>query len=199
MRRINQSFLFFIIGFLALAVSVFAAEFRVDSNIDLIDSNPGDNVCATISSTCTLRAAVQEANALSGTDTIIIPAGIYNLSIPGKGEDLNETGDLDITDDLSITGSHADETIIDGSGLDRVFQVFESSNVAICCVTIRNGRTFDGEHGGGIFSQGTLTINNSTISGNLADKRGGAIFNDSGILELNASTISISLLFRCIS
>ena len=35
----------------------------VDSPLDLGDANPGDGDCATTESTCTLRAAIEEANA----------------------------------------------------------------------------------------------------------------------------------------
>jgi CSLREA domain-containing protein len=45
-----------------------AAVFTVNSNSDLSDSKPGDGVCHTGAAvpTCTLRAAIQEANALAG-------------------------------------------------------------------------------------------------------------------------------------
>lgn len=40
------------------------------SSSDSPDANPGDGSCATSSGQCTFRAAIQEANALNGTDTI---------------------------------------------------------------------------------------------------------------------------------
>src|SRR5687767_2799245 len=57
-----------------------AASFTVNSTIDAPDAVPGDAVCATSAGICTLRAAIQEANALSGQDTISVPAGTYVLS-----------------------------------------------------------------------------------------------------------------------
>ena len=45
-------------------------------------------------------------------------------------------------------------------------------------VTIRNGGT--GGSGGGIFNVGTLTLTNSTVSGNNADGDGGGIYNANG-------------------
>ena len=40
-----------------------AATFTVNSATDAVDATPGDGVCATAGSVCTLRAAIQEANA----------------------------------------------------------------------------------------------------------------------------------------
>jgi parallel beta-helix repeat protein len=50
-----------------------AAGFVVDSNSDnnmAHDKNPGDGLCASWFDECTLRAAIEEANALAGADTI---------------------------------------------------------------------------------------------------------------------------------
>jgi uncharacterized delta-60 repeat protein/CSLREA domain-containing protein len=49
----------------------------VDDVGDGADAVPGDGTCATASATCTLRAAVEEANATDGIDTVrfAIPAG----------------------------------------------------------------------------------------------------------------------------
>ena len=56
------------------------ATFTVNNNAtDTGDFFAGDGVCETASGNgvCTLRAAVQEANALAGTDTIILPVGDF--------------------------------------------------------------------------------------------------------------------------
>lgn len=58
---------------------LYAATFIVNSTGDGADANPGDGVCETATpGECTLRAAIQEANALAGTDTI-------HFNIPGAG------------------------------------------------------------------------------------------------------------------
>src|SRR5262245_25876067 len=99
----------FVLGAAILASgSGFAAEFVVDSTTDAVDSKPGDGVCATAAGVCTLRAAIQEANAHAGKDAITLPAGSYLLAIAGPGEDAAATGDLDITDDLVLTGAGAE-------------------------------------------------------------------------------------------
>jgi CSLREA domain-containing protein len=47
-----------------------ATTFVVNSTGDDPEAMPGDGVCATAAATCTLRAAIEEANAHSGLDTI---------------------------------------------------------------------------------------------------------------------------------
>lgn len=99
-------------------LSVFAADFIVNDTADAVDATPGDGICATATPTCTLRAAVMEANALAGADTITVPAGLYTLSITGVDENPSagepwtavivsdaSMGDLDITQDVTITGA----------------------------------------------------------------------------------------------
>ena len=99
------------------------AAFTVNSSVDARDATHGDGICATSAGVCTLRAAIQETNALPGEDAIEVPAGDYVLTIPGSGEDAACTGDLDISDDLILTGAGLGETIIDAGGLDRVLDV----------------------------------------------------------------------------
>src|SRR3954469_4204665 len=55
-----------------------SAPLVVDSIGDEPDNNLADNLCHTAAGTCTLRAAIQQANATSGVDTI-------SFNIPGTG------------------------------------------------------------------------------------------------------------------
>jgi CSLREA domain-containing protein len=73
-----------------------AQNFTVDSTTDAVDAVLGNGICADASNICTLRAAIQEANALAGADTITLPAEVFQLSISGTGEELAATGDLDM-------------------------------------------------------------------------------------------------------
>ncbi len=116
-----------------------ASPFVVNSTADLVDVTPGDDVCGAAGGVCTLRAAVMEANAAAGSDTIVLPAGTYTLSIAGRDENGAATGDLDIvaSQPLTITGAAAATTIVDGGGIDRVFH--NAGAFAISHVTIRNG------------------------------------------------------------
>ncbi len=58
------------------------AELNVDARTDSVDVKPGDGRCATAAGTCTLRAAVQEADAADGASTIIVPAGTLSPDDP---------------------------------------------------------------------------------------------------------------------
>lgn len=179
---------------LTFQFSAQAKRFNVNSTLDAVDANPGDGVCATATGVCTLRAAIQEANALPGADQIFVPGAVYTITIPGADEDCGASGDLDITDDLTIEGAGAQGTIVDGGGLDRVFHVLPSQpqcggtgvapNVTIRGLTIRNGNVTNdvtNNAGGGIHnSQGALlTLVDVIVTGNSA-VFGGGIFNWSG-------------------
>ena len=72
-------------AFLTLA-AVDAAEgatFVVNSAADASDSAAGNGVCATSAGVCTLRAAIQEANAFGGTDVIefAIGSGLQTIAL----------------------------------------------------------------------------------------------------------------------
>jgi CSLREA domain-containing protein len=166
-----------------------AAVFTVNSSADAVDVNPGNGVCETApgNGVCTLRAAIQEANALAGADEVILP------SLPSPNSYLLTIAtELGINGNLTITGGGASTTIIDGNKSvrpnGRVLVIGSGITVNINGVTIRNGGT--GITGGGIFNGGTLTLTNSTVSGNAAGNDGGGIFNDAGTLTLINSIVS---------
>ncbi|MBK9053685.1 MAG: CSLREA domain-containing protein, partial [Chloroflexi bacterium] len=113
-----------------------AASFTINTTLDAPDSNPGDGLCrSTIGNRCSLRAAIQEANALSGTDTINVPAGTFLLTRSGF-DDTAVNGDLDINSTLIINGASQSATIIDGNDLDRVFHITGNFKVAMKNLTI---------------------------------------------------------------
>ncbi len=62
----------------ATQVQATESTYTVNSTGDQADKNIGNNVCLTAGGVCTLRAAIQEANAHAGADTI-------NFNIPGSG------------------------------------------------------------------------------------------------------------------
>jgi hypothetical protein len=155
-----------------------------------VDYFLGDGICDITlgSGICTLRAAIMEANSNTTADTIYLPSGIYHLTIIGADEDNCETGDLDITDSLTIFGDQAGSSIIDAEGLgDRVIQIFNTADSAsISWIQIQHGDT--NSSGGGIFSQAPLTITHTTVYHNSANVGGGIITNN--ILNLTDSKIS---------
>lgn len=139
-----------------------------------------------------LRAAIIQANASNGHDTIIVPAGTYTLTMAGANEDSAATGDLDIRSDLTISGAGSDRTIIDGGGLDRVLQVF-GAKAAISGVTIQGGNA---SQGAGLFnSGGNVTLSQCVIDGVAqglpgGTAEGGALFNAAGTLNIAGGLIS---------
>ena len=52
-------------------VPVFSSTYTVNDLGDAPDATAGDDICATAGAVCTLRAAIQEANAHAGADTIV--------------------------------------------------------------------------------------------------------------------------------
>ena len=59
------------------------------------------------SRTCSLRQAIQASNSCGGEQTVRIPEGTYSLTLTGRNEENNATGDLDILDRVqqsSLTG-----------------------------------------------------------------------------------------------
>src|SRR5262245_47272636 len=74
-----------------------AVVFSVDSILDEVDDDTADGVCHTAAGTCTLRAAVMQANTITGIGaTIVLPAGVYTLTRPASGADLDDNGDLNL-------------------------------------------------------------------------------------------------------
>lgn len=173
-----------IIGLLAGVSPVDATTFTVDSTADAQDATPGDGVCATAAGTCTLRAAIQEANALPGLDSIVVPAGTYLLTL----------GELEIQSDLVINGAGAGQTTVDGNQLSRGFAVSAESTASIVAVSIANGRHQPtlGARGGGILNAGSLLVSQSVVRHSVADAldggQGGGIHN-TGALELVDSAV----------
>jgi CSLREA domain-containing protein len=149
------------------------------------DTNDG-----TCDSDCSLREAIIAANANAGADVITLPAGTYTLTIRGAGEDAGATGDLDITDSVTINGAGASTTIVNGNALDRVFHIVSSTaTVTINGITITGGLANISD-GGGILNEGTLTVNNCVITGNsVPGGDGGGIYNDF-FLTISGSTVS---------
>ena len=182
---------------LATAAPSPAAMFTVNSTADAVDAVPGDGTCATAQSVCTLRAAIMEANALMGADTITLPAGTFPITLTGRNEDLGATGDFDITDDLTITGATDGMTLINGGPvsappLDRVFDVIGPAVVSMSRLVINGGSTTDGD-GGGIRNDGTLTLSQVAIRNCSASATPqSATFNGGAIANFGGGTVQLT-------
>jgi 6-phosphogluconolactonase (cycloisomerase 2 family) len=165
-------------------------SFTVDSFFDTVDDNPGDSFAADATGRTSLRAAIMEANASAGSDTITLGSGIFNLSIEGTDEDSAFTGDLDITDNLTIQGQSAQITIIDARTIDRIFDVMPGVSLQLFNVTITGGNLSGRGDGGGIrVDNGMLQLNDVVVTGNQASN-GGGLQNNQGLVFVTNSTFS---------
>ena len=157
---------------------------------------------------CSLREAVRAANtnlavdacpagSASTVDIITLTTGTYGLTVGGT-DNTAVSGDLDITGDTRITGSGASNTSITGLNLpspgDRIFHIL-SGTVQIENLTIKKGKNATGA---GIHNAGILTLNNVTVTDNIATtgasgtSTGAGIYN-TGTLTLNNSTVNNNL------
>jgi CSLREA domain-containing protein len=180
--------------------------FQVTTTTDAPDASPGDGICADAAGQCTLRAAVQEADAQpsGSTITILVPAGTFPLKL----------GVLPLTTNtVAIHGASGDATTVDGRNASQVFNVSSDATVTLDQLTITNAngglggaiqnagvlavtnstvRASVAGVGGGIYNAegGTLALESSVVSQNVARGNGGGIANDGGTLEVTLSTVS---------
>ena len=178
-----------------------SASFTVTSGVDAVDVNPGNGVCETAGGpgVCSLRAAIQEANALAGGDVIHLPAGHWVLTIAGAGEDLGATGDLDVFDHLEIVGAGSSATVIDADGVDRVLHLhninslYPQPSVSISGVTLTGGiaPAMDSPVGGGLRAEqlDTLDLEDVAVTGNSANQ-GGGLWLSGGVVSLVSCNVS---------
>ena len=164
--------------------------YTVSLTTDAVDANVGDGVCDAFldraGQQCTLRAAIQEANATEKWGAIVLPAGTFRLTVAGSHEDAAASGDLDINGpNLTISGAGPAQTVIDAAGLgevtDRVLDIYSTEvaiTVRISGITIRNGRVDEDPggctmRGGGIKARdASLTLESVFVINNRTDQRG---------------------------
>jgi len=166
----------FVVSFLAL---VLGANGSVAAGTTISVNTTSDDL--TNNGNCTLREAIRAANtqasvdhcpAGQGADVIIVPSGIYTLTM----------GVLSIQTDLTLNGAGTNSTIIEGGSQSRIFNVGSPLTATISNVTIQHGQIV-GTHGGGIWNYGRLLLRNTVVFSNTASI-GGGIDNQGGVLTL---------------
>ena len=159
-------------------VNILTTTFVVNTTADTADANPGNGVAEDGVGDTSLRAAIEEANALAGADNISIGAGTFMLS----------GGEITISSDVTITGTGVNQTFIDADSLSRIFHI-TSGTVTISDLAILNGNA-SGMLGGAILNDGALVLNNVSLVDNDA-KEGGAIASSaSSSLTVNGGSMT---------
>lgn len=172
---------------LAMASVAGAATFNVDSKADSPDATLGDGVCASKAGGCTLRAAVEEANASSVACTINLPAGTYTLESADEGANFGQSGVLLLGAVTTVSGAGLQTTVVNGDGKHRIFEVGNKATVSISGLTLREALAQGGD-GAAILNRGNLTVSNVLFVQNRAigdplipkSGRGAALFNTNG-------------------
>lgn len=154
---------------------------------------------------CSLREATVRALSTPGS-TIVIPPGTYDLTLAGAGEDISDTGDLDVANDTTIVGAGARTTIVRDANGDRVFDLLGTATILISGVTIRDGggaapASGGVDFGGGIRSNNgvnlTLTnvalINNAAVADVSGASAGGGGLYAGGATNLSQVTVQGNL------
>ena len=196
------------------------STFNVNTLADLSISAGVNTTTGKINGTnfVTLRSAIEAANATPGNNTIkLTKTGTYEITIPGAGEDNNQTGDFDIIPNasspansrLTIVNTRGGHVAVSGNGLDRVFDINPNNatppagfTVVLEGFTVENGIASPGDgaagSGGGIRDQGNvnLTLTDMVVDHNSATADGGGVVmfnttdNGSWTLTLNNTVIS---------
>ena len=154
-----------------------AASGGVTLYVNSTGSNAGNDCTQLLAPCATVSYAVSQA---ATGDTI---------EVVGTVEDNVNNFPSDIT--LTISGDEApadSPAVLDGGGAGTVVTVPSGSNVTLDYLTIQNGSTAGS--GGGIENDGTLTVNNTTVTNNFSTGANGAGIDNTGTLTVSNSTIS---------
>ncbi|MFN7930654.1 MAG: choice-of-anchor Q domain-containing protein [Blastocatellia bacterium] len=164
------------------------SSLTVNNTGDGSDATPGNGVCetATGNGVCTLRAALQEANALTTCTPFTINFGVTG-TIP-----LSSNLPVIAHPNLTITGPGANQLTVDGASSYQPF-IIGGGNYAVTLsgLKVANGRA---NGGAGLLnlSTGTVNVNNLSFEGNQVTNStgGGGIRHDSssGTLNVTGST-----------
>jgi hypothetical protein len=170
---------------LALLVTLTAA---CAARADTLTVTSTDDVAGTCAAgACpSIRAALAQAAALPGADTISIPANDYFLASA-----------LTVDSDVTIRGASARTTIVHGGGNYRVFEVALGVTATISHLTMRDGTADNGNGcwGGNLRSEGTLLLDHIRSTGGEAcsgaglGNVGAAMTVQSSLIDSNSADI----------
>ncbi|MDQ3013973.1 MAG: hypothetical protein M3X11_25130, partial [Acidobacteriota bacterium] len=154
----------------AFTINPISTTITVKSNADSGGSCPGP--------TCTLRQAIAIAR----------PGDTIGFDLSTVVSPITLTSTLTINKSLTIQGPGANLLTVSGNRAVRVFLIV-GGDVTLSGLMIADGQ---GQSGGGIRKEGTgtLTILNSTLSGNSASEGGGIYNFSTGTTTVSNSTLS---------
>lgn len=169
------------------AAALPAADFFVDTTADAHDLVPNGICDATGGGVCTLRAAIEEAEAQSADDAIWLPTGTFLLPL-GPLPDLGASGDVG---QLSITGKGHSATRLRGCGATRQAEVGglecrlmtldPQAWLLLRSLSIESFRTQI--QGGAVENAGgSLTVERCAVTDNSATFAGGSFSTEPGYL-----------------
>jgi hypothetical protein len=120
----------------------------------------------------TLRQAIAEANAATSPSTI-------DFQLASTPATITLThGQLSLSNKsaaITIDGPGADLLRISGNHLSTVIAVYSGVTASLSALTITGGAPSNNTEGGGLYSRGTLLLNNCTIAGNSSNQPGGGL------------------------
>ncbi|HYJ10570.1 MAG TPA: hypothetical protein VEX18_16220, partial [Polyangiaceae bacterium] len=122
-----------------MSTSAEAATFTVNEvGFDSGDIDLSDGQCAATGAVCTLRAAIEQANVLPGTDTIILPARAehYPVNLSKRTESNFFRLPLEVFDSVNLIGEGAEQSIIDGMGTNPILWV-QSAEALVLDVAVQ--------------------------------------------------------------
>ena len=148
----------------------------------LYASATGTGDCSTSANACTLSTALGEV-AAGGTIDLVTPGTTahYDGNFTVGTTDTSASAPVTIQAAPGVT-----DPTLDGTNSGTVLTINSGVYVDLSGITITGGNTASG---GGIFNSGTVTVTDSTISGNTAFAQGGGI-NNTGTVTVTGSTIS---------
>jgi len=142
---------------------------------------------------CSLREAVNAANAVPSDDTINFAPSITIITLANEIV-INNAGTM------TINGNGANVLTIDGGpGTNRIFFI-DKATVTISSVTLTggNGAGTIGGNGGAIYAiGGTIVLNSIHVTANSANTAGGVYFNNGTDHQILNSTFSANTASSC--
>ncbi len=162
----------------APAAPAAGVTFTTTTAFDTPDKTLGDGLCQDAALNCSLRAAVQEIDALGNpTNTINLPAPAYVLTDTSAG-DLNLSRNLTINGHFFFSGIQITTTLIQGGPgwHARIARVLNGATVALNYLTLSGGNLPAGNGGGLYVVSGTLQLLNTSLISNTAG-HGGGLYN----------------------